>query len=125
MKPRRLLLSLPHLPTITETLEDMTPQSLPVYPPHTLPSLDDDYMASMRALACPSEAPSCGPVRLHRGQRGRPSAKASLKLPSTAPRVLRTHRSLSQCPEESSVRLSRERDCRGKDPVDWLFGQRT
>ncbi|XP_033835879.1 protein DEPP-like [Periophthalmus magnuspinnatus] len=129
MKHRRLLLSLPHLPTITETLEDASPQSL-YQPAHSLPSLDD-YMASMRALACSSEAPSCGPVRLQRGQRGRPCSKAQMKLPATgslprgSPRALRTSKGLAQSPEELSVKLSRERDCRGKDPVDWLFGQRT
>lgn len=134
MKHRRLLLSLPHLPTITESLEDSSPQSLPVYPQSQLAHSSqclDDYMASMRAMACSSAALSFGPLRFQRGQRGRPFSKAQVKLSASAslprgsPRTLRTSRSLAHSPEELSVRLSRERDSRGKDPMDWLFGQRT
>lgn len=135
MKQRRLLLSLPHLPTITETLEDCTSQSLPVYPcsqsAQSSQSLED-YMASIRALACSAEAPSCGPVRFQKGPRIRQFSKAQMKLsastslPRGSPRTLRTSRPSSlNSPEEFSLRMSRERDSRGKDPVDWLFGQRT
>lgn len=126
MKHRRLLLSLPHLPTITETLEDCTSPSLPVYSYTQSGSQSlDDYMASIRALACSVEAPSCGPVRLQRGLRIRPFSKAQMKL-STSPRTLRTNRIPGlTSPEEVSIRVGRERDSRGKDPVDWLYGQRT
>uniref|UniRef100_A0A665UI00 Uncharacterized protein n=1 Tax=Echeneis naucrates TaxID=173247 RepID=A0A665UI00_ECHNA len=95
MKRRRLLLSLPHLPTITETLED-----LPVHPSSSqctqgAQSLED-YMSSIQALACPSEPPSCGPVRLQRSPRLRQFSKAQMKLsvsaslPRGSPRTLRT-----------------------------------
>ncbi|GAA6213837.1 protein DEPP-like [Lates japonicus] len=131
MKHRRLLLSLPHLPTITETLED-----LPVHPSSSQSTQSaqslEDYMTSIQALARPAEAPSCGPVRLQRSPRQRQFSKAQMKLsvsaslPRGSPRTLRTSRtsglSLNNT-EEFSLKMSRERDCRGKDPIDWLFGQ--
>lgn len=131
MKHRRLLLSLPLLPTITETLED-----LPVHPSSSQSTQKaqslEDYMTSIQALAHPAEAPSCGPVRLQRSPRQRQFSKAQMKLsvsaslPRGSPRTLRTSRtsglSLNNT-EEFSLKMSRERDCRGKDPIDWLFGQ--
>ncbi|CAN9499849.1 unnamed protein product [Ophioblennius macclurei] len=129
MKRRRLLLSLPLLPTITETLED-----LPVHPSSAQSAQGsqslEDYMSSIQALARPAEAPSYGPVRLQRSPRLRQFSKAQMKLsasssaPRGSPRTLRTPRSLSlNQTEDFTLRMSRERDCRGKDPVDWLFGQ--
>ncbi|XP_030603517.1 protein DEPP-like [Archocentrus centrarchus] len=132
MKRRRLLLSLPHLPTITETLEDLplTPSSS--QSTQSSQSLED-YMTSIQALARPVEAPSCGPVRLQRSPRLRQFSKAQMKLsvsasvPRGSPRTLRTSRpsslNLNSSTEDFSLRMSRERDCKGKDPVDWLFGQ--
>lgn len=131
MKRRRLLLPLPLLPTITETLED-----LPVHPSssqsiQSSQSLED-YMTSIKALACPVEAPSCGPVRLQRPPRLRQFSKAQMalsvssSLPRGSPRTLRTSRlsGLSQnSTDDFSLSAGRERDWRGKDPVDWLFGQ--
>lgn len=131
MKRRRLLPSLPLLPTITETLED-----LPVHPSssqstQSSPSLED-YMSSIQALACPAETPSCGPVRLQRSPRLRQFSKAQMKLSASAslprgsPRTLRTSRHYSlglNSTEDFSLKMIREKDCRGKDPVDWLFGQ--
>ncbi|XP_030011414.1 protein DEPP [Sphaeramia orbicularis] len=134
MKHRRLLLPLPLLPTITETLEDSTSQSVSVYPASSQSAQSsqslEDYMASIQALACPAEAPSCGPVRIQRSPRLRQFSKAQMKLSTSAslprgsPRTLRTSRlsSLSlNSSEDFSLRIAR--DCRGKDPVDWLFGQ--
>lgn len=131
MKHRRLLLSLPLLPTITETLED-----LPVHPAATQSSQTsqslEDYMTSIQALAQPAEAPSCGLGRLQRPPKLRPFSKAQMKLSVSAslPRgsscTLRTsrHYSLSQnSTEDWSLKMGREKDCRVKDPVDWLFGQ--
>lgn len=131
MKRRRLLLSPPLLPTITETLED-----LPVHPSSSQSTQSsqslEDYMTSIQALARPVEAPSCGPVRLQRSPRPRLFSKAPMKLsvstslPRGSPRTLRTSRlySLSvNSTEDFSLRMGREKDCRGKDPVDWLFGQ--
>lgn len=132
MKRRQLLLSLPHLPTITETLED-----LPVNPSSSQSTQSsqslEDYMTSIQALARPVEAPSYGPVRLQRTPRLRQFSKAQMKLsvsasaPRGSPRTLRTSRpsslNLNSSTEDFSLRMSRERDCKGKDPVDWLFGQ--
>lgn len=131
MKRRRPLLSLPLLPTITETLED-----LPVYPssPQSTQSFQslEDYMTSIQALARPVETPSCGPVRLQKSPRLRQFSKAQMKLsvsaslPRGSPRTLRTsrHYSLSlNSTEDYSLKMGREKDCRGKDPIDWLFGQ--
>ena len=131
MKRRRLLLSLPLLPTITETLED-----LPALPSssQSIQSSEsqEDYMSSIQALACPVEAPSCGPVRLQRSPRQRNFSKALMKpsvsasLPRGSPRALRTSRLYSLSlnnSEDFSLKMSREKDCRGKDPMDWLFGQ--
>lgn len=131
MKRRQLLLSLPLLPTITETLEDS-----PVHPSSCqstqTPQSLEDYMTSIQALARPVEPPSCGPVRLQRTPRLRQFSKAQMKLsvstslPRGSPRALRTSRASTlslNSTEDFSLRLGRERDCRGKDPVDWLFGQ--
>lgn len=126
MKRRRLLLSPPLLPTIAETLED-----LPVQSTQSSQSLED-YMTSIQALARPAEAPSGGRVRLQRSPRLRHFSKSQMKLsvsaslPRGSPRTLRTSRPYSlslNSSEDFSLRLSREKDCRGKDPVDWLFGQ--
>ncbi|KAM4591560.1 uncharacterized protein PAE49_017161 [Odontesthes bonariensis] len=128
---RRRLSSLPLLPTITETLED-----LPVHPSTTQPTQGsqslEDYMSSIQALACTVEAPSYGPVRLQRLPRLRQFSKGQMKLSVSvsvaraSPRTLRTSRPSSlnaNSTEDLSPRISRERDSRGKDPVDWLFGQ--
>lgn len=129
MKRRRLLLPLPLLPTITEMLED-----LPVHPSssQTIQSCQslEDYMTSIKALACPVEAPSCGPVRLQRPPRLRQFSKAQMalsvssSLPRGSPRTLRTSRLSSlNGADDFSLSAGRERDWRGKDPVDWLYGQ--
>lgn len=131
MKHRRLLLSLSLLPTITETLEDLPTLPSSSQPTQSSQSLED-YMSSIQALARPVEPPSCGPVRLQRSPRLRNISKAQMKLsaasslPRGSPRALRTSRlySLSlNSSEDFSLKMSREKDCRGKDPVDWLFGQ--
>lgn len=131
MKHRRLLLSLSLLPTITETLEDLPTLPSSSQPTQSSQSLED-YMSSIQALACPAEPPSCGPVRLQRSPRLRNISKAQMKLstsgslPRGSPRALRTSRlyglSLNSS-EDFSLKMSREKDCRDKDPVDWLFGQ--
>lgn len=132
MRSRRLL-SLSLLPTITETLED-----LPVHPssiqPTQTPYSQEDYMTSIQALARPDEALSYGPVRglLQRSSRLRQLSKGQMKLSGSvsaarvSPLTPRTSRSSSlntNSTEEFSLKMSRERDCRGKDPLDWLFGQ--
>ncbi|XP_065815706.1 protein DEPP [Labrus bergylta] len=131
MKHRRLLLSLPLLPTITETLEDLATHPSSAQSTQSSQSLED-YMSSIQALACPVELQSCGHVRLQRSPRLRNLSKVQMKLsvsaslPRGSPRTLRTSRlySLSlNSSEDLSPRMSTEKDCRGKDPVDWLFGQ--
>lgn len=131
MRGRRLLLSLPILPTITETLEDLPAHPSTSQSTQSSQSLDD-YMTSIQALARPVETPSCGPVRLQRSPRLRQFSKAQMKLSASAslprgsPRVLRTSRPYSlslNSTEDFSLKMGREKDCRGRDPVDWLFGQ--
>lgn len=124
MKRRRLVISPPLLPTITETLED-----LPAHPaasqPNQSPQSLEDYMSSIQALACPAETPCHGTTaRFQKNPRLRHSSKAAVKLsnstlhPRGSPRMLRTPRPYSlNFTEDLSVKL------RGKDPVDWLFGQ--
>uniref|UniRef100_A0A672Q9Q2 Uncharacterized protein n=1 Tax=Sinocyclocheilus grahami TaxID=75366 RepID=A0A672Q9Q2_SINGR len=58
MKPRRLLLSVATLPTITESHEDLS-QSL------------EEYINSIKELA----QPACGPLRISRTQRRKPMGK--------------------------------------------------
>lgn len=133
MRSRRLLLSLSLLPTITETLEDLPVHPSSVQPAQTSHS-QEDYMTSIQALARPDEALSYGPVRglLQRSSRLRQLSKAQTKLSGSvsaarmSPLTPRTSRSSclnTNSTEELSLKMSRERDCRGKDPLDWLFGQ--
>lgn len=120
MKRRRLVLSPPLLPTITETLEDTSNQCSQ--------SLED-YMTSIQALARPVEAPSHSITRFQRSPRTRHFAKGQIKV-SASPRTLRTSRPKTKdyglsgnITEELPLKTGR--DCRDKDPLDWLFGQRT
>ncbi|XP_058508026.1 protein DEPP1-like [Solea solea] len=131
MKRRLLLLSLPHLPTITEMLEDTSVHPSSSQCTQGSQSLEA-YMTSIQALACSTEAPSCGPVRLQRSPRLRQFSKPQMKLsvsaslPRGSPRTLRTSRSSSlslNTTEDFSLKMGRERDSKGKDPMDWLFGQ--
>lgn len=124
MKRRRLVISPPLLPTITETLED-----LPAHPAASQPSQSsqslEDYMSSIQALACPAESPCHSTTgRFQKNPRLRHSSRAPVKLsnstshPRGSPRTLRTPRPYSlNFTEDLSVKL------RGTDPVDWLFGQ--
>ncbi|KAL6101792.1 uncharacterized protein ACO6RY_16960 [Pungitius sinensis] len=127
MKRRRVFLPLPLLPTITETLEDA-----PVHPASTTqtPESLDEYMTSIQALARPAEAQSGGLVRLQRSPKLRQFSKAQVKLSASLPRgssrTLRTSRHFGLSPnstEDFPLKMGRDKDCRFKDPVDWLFGQ--
>lgn len=131
MKRRQLLLPLHVLPTITETLEDLPAHSSSSQASQSSQSLED-YMTSIQALARPVEAPGYGPVRLQRSPRLRHFSKAQMKLsasaslPRTSPRTLRTSRPYSlsvNITEDFSLKTGRDKDWRGKDPVDWLYGQ--
>lgn len=114
-------MSLPLLPTITETLEDLPAHPSSLQQPHGSHSLED-YMSSIQALARPVEDPSYGPVRLQRSPRQRQLSKAA-RVPSRTPRTSKASSPSTHSAEEFSLRTGRERDFRGKDPVDWLFGQ--
>ncbi|KAG7256728.1 hypothetical protein CRUP_036163 [Coryphaenoides rupestris] len=138
------------LPTITETLEDCASpllqlpaaaaaaaahhhQPTPASPASASPSPSaDDYMASIQALARPLEAPvNFGPVRLQRSARPRLFAKGQAKhsgasaalLPRGSPRSARTSGLSLAAPERVTLRTMGDRDCKGRDPVDWLYGQ--
>ncbi|XP_053730429.1 protein DEPP-like [Synchiropus splendidus] len=111
-KHRRSLLSLPLLPTITETLEDPPSHPSACQSPQRSQT-QDDYMSSIQALARPAEVLNCGPRRLQRSPRLKQVSKMKSSLPRASPRALRT----------SSLKDSEEFDCRGKDPLDWLYGQ--
>lgn len=122
---RRRMLSLPLLPTITEALED-----LPVHPSSSQSSQGvhslNDYMTSIQALARPAGVPSCGPVRLQRLPRLRLFSKPT-SVSRVSPLTQRTSRTCSQSlnrTEDFSLQMRREQDSKGKDPVDWLFGQK-
>lgn len=124
MKRRRLLLSPPLLPTITETLEDLPALSTSSQSIQSSQSLED-YMTSIQALARPVEALSHSVTRFQRSHRTRNFIKGQMKL-SASPRTLRTSR-----PKTKDYSLSGNitdelplmTDCREKDPIDWLFGQ--
>lgn len=149
MKRRRVFLPLPLLPTITETLEDApvlpaSTHAASTYAASThaasthtasthaaqIPESLDEYMTSIQALARPAEAQSGGLVRLQRSPKPRQFSKAQVKLSASLPRgssrTLRTSRQYGLSPnstEDFSLKVGREKDCRFKDPVDWLFGQ--
>ncbi|KAJ3610803.1 hypothetical protein NHX12_022894, partial [Muraenolepis orangiensis] len=118
------------LPTITETQEDpATPLQVPTAGPPATPSADD-YMASIQALARPPEVVHSRPVRLQRSARPRLFSRAQTKLPGAAAllrgssRASRTGGPLSSpAPERTALRTMGDRDCKGRDPVDWLYGQ--
>lgn len=126
MKRRRLLLSPPLLPTITETLEDLpalstSSQSITIQSSQSL----EDYMTSIQALARPVEALSHSNTRFQRSHRTRHFTKGQVKL-SASPRTLRTSRPKTKDYSLSgniTEELPLKTDCREKDPIDWLFGQ--
>uniref|UniRef100_A0A3B1KCQ0 DEPP1 autophagy regulator n=1 Tax=Astyanax mexicanus TaxID=7994 RepID=A0A3B1KCQ0_ASTMX len=103
MKPRRLLLSIAPLPTITETHEDASQVACPATPLQSL----EEYVNSIKELA----QPACGPVRMARTLRTR--------LSSRTPRA----RSNSLGLDERTRHFSSQKDWASRDPVDWLFGQ--
>ncbi|XP_077585751.1 uncharacterized protein LOC144205322 [Stigmatopora nigra] len=129
MKHRRLLLCLPLLPTILETLEDSALHPSACQSSQSSQSLDD-YINSMQALACPEGATSPRAFRLQRSPRLRQLSKSQIKhsastsLPRGSSRICRTCRP-STINEDimEDCYLEREQDCQGKDPVDWLFAQ--
>ncbi|KAG5831705.1 hypothetical protein ANANG_G00306570 [Anguilla anguilla] len=82
MKPRRLLLSVGLLPTISETHEEVS-QAGPAAQAHQ--SLED-YVDSIKELAQPAAVPGCGPLRVQRTQRPRLFAKHAPPASASPPR---------------------------------------
>lgn len=124
MKRRRLLLSPPLLPTITETLEDLPALSTSSQSTPSSQSLED-YVTSIQALARPVEAPSHNITRFQRSHRARHFTKGQMKL-SASPRTLRTSRPKSKdygLSGNVTEELPLKTDYREKDPIDWLFSQ--
>ncbi len=107
MKPRRLLLSLAPLPTITESHEDLS-QSL------------EEYTNSIMELA----QPTCCPLRICRTQRRKPVGKhaGSISTSRSASRALQPRRA-SMGLDEVMLRFNSQVDRGTKDPLDWLFAQ--
>ncbi|XP_026079610.1 protein DEPP [Carassius auratus] len=107
MKPRRLLLSVAPLPTITESREDLS-QSL------------EEYMNSIKELA----QPACGPLRISRTQRRKPMGKqaGTISASRSTCRALQPRRA-SLGLDEAMLRFNSQMDRGSKDPLDWLFAQ--
>ncbi|XP_061083429.1 protein DEPP-like [Conger conger] len=114
MKPRRLLLSVDLLPTISETHEEV-PQVGPSTQAHQ--SLED-YVDSIKELAQPASVLGCGPVRVQRTQRPRLFAKHT-PAAATSRRAVRIRR-----PRAASCQDGITLKCDSRtDPLDWLFAQ--
>lgn len=112
MKPRRLLLSVAPLPTITETHEDASQTGC------SSQSMEE-YVDSIKKLA----QPAYGPVRVVRTLRPRLFSKpldkhlgsnSSLHCSYRTPRTRGTMLGLDELTHSFSTY---------RDPVDWLFGQ--
>ncbi|KAL7889992.1 hypothetical protein AOLI_G00022500 [Acnodon oligacanthus] len=119
MKPRRLLLSIAPLPTITETHEDSSQVGCQSSPSQSL----EDYVNSIKELA----QPACGPVRVARTLRPRMFAKplgkhSATSSPRCSSRTPRTH-TASLVLDEFTQHFSIQKDLCSRDPVDWLFAQ--
>ncbi|KAJ8361392.1 hypothetical protein SKAU_G00179170 [Synaphobranchus kaupii] len=114
MKPRRLLLSVDLLPTISEMHEEVSQVAAPTHAHQSL----DDYVDSIKELAQPASVPGCGPLRVQRTQRPRLFTKHATAA-STSRRAVRVRRPRAAVgPDGVTLKL----DCR-TDPVDWLFAQ--
>ncbi|XP_004466864.1 protein DEPP1 [Dasypus novemcinctus] len=108
----RLLISVAHLPTIQETLEERLSGG-PLQEPPPSPSLDD-YVRSICQLAQPASALDTAPAG---GCPGRPHrlARACRKgRPATSLQDITAHFSGQQPPPPGPG---------SADPLDWLFGE--
>ncbi|XP_030627194.1 protein DEPP [Chanos chanos] len=122
MRPRRLLLFVAPLPTITETHEDTPQLGCSTHPSQSL----EEYINSIKELA----QPCCRPVRVTRTQRPRLLSKALAKhstsssssTPRSSSRLFRP-RTASLSSNDATLNFSGQRDYGTKDPVDWLFAQ--
>ncbi|KAJ8418182.1 hypothetical protein AAFF_G00138910 [Aldrovandia affinis] len=114
MKPRRLLLSVEPLPTISEMHEDVSYVGGPAHASQSL----DDYVDSIKELAQPATLPGCGPLRVPRTQRPRLFTKHSTPA-STPRRAVRVRRPRAAvCLDDVTLKFGN-----ATDPLDWLFAQ--
>uniref|UniRef100_A0A3B4DFT5 Uncharacterized protein n=1 Tax=Pygocentrus nattereri TaxID=42514 RepID=A0A3B4DFT5_PYGNA len=97
MRPRRLLLSIAPLPTITETHEDSSQVGCQSSPSQSL----EDYVNSIKELAQPACVTS--------------SPRCSSRTPRT--------RTASLVLDELTQHFSIQKDSCSRDPLDWLFAQ--
>ncbi|KAG7492793.1 hypothetical protein MATL_G00018440 [Megalops atlanticus] len=123
MKPRRLLLSVDLLPTISETQEDSSQVRCLGHPSQSL----EDYFDSIKELAQPALLPACGPLRVQRPQRSRLSSVPLGKCSSPATLPCGAAGTCKPCVPVSldnvTLRFAAGRDCASRDPLDWLFAQ--
>ncbi|KAJ8416004.1 hypothetical protein AAFF_G00380260 [Aldrovandia affinis] len=123
MKPRRMLLSVNLLPTISETHEGISQVCCPGHPSQSL----EDYVDSIKELAQPASLAPTGLLHLRRSSRSRlasfPLAKRSspATLPCNKP-------SLPVTLDNITLTFSTKTDCSSsfsttRDPLDWLFAQ--
>ncbi|KAJ8365775.1 hypothetical protein SKAU_G00146060 [Synaphobranchus kaupii] len=131
MKPRRLLLSVNLLPTISETHEDT---SRVLRPGHHSQSLED-YVASIKELAQPAAFSACAPLLAHSSPGPRlTSFPLAAKHPGSAAPPCATARACKPCLPVTLDNITltfaadTKRDCSGslsnaRDPLDWLFAQ--
>uniref|UniRef100_A0A8C3YV11 DEPP autophagy regulator 1 n=1 Tax=Catagonus wagneri TaxID=51154 RepID=A0A8C3YV11_9CETA len=108
----RLLLSVPHLPTIRETSEEILPAGPGEEPPAS-PSLDD-YVRSICQLAQPTSVLDEAAARAWARRPHRPSRSCEKSHPAVSLRDITTHFSGQQpaLPRAGTA-----------DPLDWLFGE--
>nr|XP_033697484.1 protein DEPP1 isoform X1 [Tursiops truncatus]XP_033697485.1 protein DEPP1 isoform X1 [Tursiops truncatus] len=108
----RLLLSVAHLPTIRETLEEMLPGG-PGEDPPASPSLDD-YVKSICQLAQPTSVPDEAAARVRPSRPHRPARSREKSCTTGSLQDITTRFSGQQptLPGASTV-----------DPLDWLFGE--
>lgn len=112
MKPKRLLLSVAPLPTITETHEDASQMGC------SLQSMDE-YVESIKKLA----QPAYGPVRLVRTLRPRLFSKPLDKhLGNSSPLHCSYRTPWSRASTLGLDELTHTFSSH-RDPVDWLFAQ--
>ncbi|KAM9477172.1 protein DEPP [Clarias gariepinus] len=107
MKPRRLLLSVAPLPTITETHEDASQTGC------SSQSMEE-YVDSIKKLA----QPAFGPVRVARTLRPRLFSKPLDKHLASSSPLHCSYRTPRSRVSELTQSFSSHRD-----PVDWLFAQ--
>lgn len=112
MKPRRLLLSVAPLPTITETHEDASQTGC------SSQSMEE-YVDSIKKLAQPAH----GPVRIVRTLRPRLFSKPLDKHLGSSSPIHCSYRTPRSCGTMLGLDELTHSFSSHRDPVDWLFAQ--